>query len=92
MKNKLSDLNDHLFSQLERLADENLTPEQIDKETRRGKVMVAVANEIIRNASLQLEAAKLLSEKGAIRPHLPEMIGIGKQIDAKPVPGPDRTQ
>ena len=35
MKNKLSDLNDHLFSQLERLSDEALTPEEIEREAKR---------------------------------------------------------
>ena len=29
MKNKLADLNDHLFAQLERLSVEGLSPEQI---------------------------------------------------------------
>jgi hypothetical protein len=75
MKNKLTDLNDHLFAQLERLSDEQLTPEQVDKEAKRGKAIVAVADQIVKNASLQVQAARLVSEKGAIRPHLPSVLG-----------------
>ena len=40
MKNKLADLNNHLFSQLERLSDENLTAEQIEQEADRGVAMI----------------------------------------------------
>jgi hypothetical protein len=36
MKNKLSDLNDHLFAQIERLANEEFTPEKIEIEVKRG--------------------------------------------------------
>lgn len=64
MKNKLSDLNDHLFAQMERLSDENLTPAQIEQEAKRGTVIVAVADQIIRNASLKIQAAKILSDHG----------------------------
>lgn len=64
MKNKLSDLNDHLFAQLERLSDEDLTPEQIDKEAKRGAAIVAVSDQIVRNASLKIQAAKILSDHG----------------------------
>lgn len=63
-KNKLSDLNDHLFAQLERLADEELTPEQIETEATRGNAIVAVADQIIRNAGLKIQAAKILSDHG----------------------------
>jgi hypothetical protein len=78
MKNKLSDLNDHLFAQLERLSDEDLTPEQIEKEVKRGEAIVAVSDQVIKNASLKIQAAKLLAEHGAtIMPHLP-------LIDSKP--------
>lgn len=64
MKNKLSNLNDHLFAQLERLCDEDLTPEQLDHEHKRGQAIVAVADKIIRNAGLNLQAAKLAFDAG----------------------------
>lgn len=72
MKNKLAYLNDHLFAQLERLSDEDLTPEQIEKESKRGEAIVAVADQIVRNASLQLQAAKIAFDCGADPvPYLP---------------------
>lgn len=64
MKNKLTDLNDHLFAQIERLSDESLTPEQIETESKRGQAIVAVADQIIRNASLTVQAAKIISDHG----------------------------
>lgn len=65
MKKKLSDLNDHLFAQLERLGDEDLTAEQVEVEAKRGKAIVGIADKIIRNAALRLEATKLASEYGS---------------------------
>lgn len=71
-KNKLSDLNDHLFAQIERLAEEGLTPEKIDQEAKRGEAMVAVADMIIRNAALQIQAAKIAFDGGSDPlPYLP---------------------
>lgn len=64
MKNKLTDLNDHLFAQIERLSDEALTKEQIETEVRRGDAIVAVADKIIQNAALQLKGAALVAEYG----------------------------
>lgn len=74
MKNKLSDLNDHLFMQLERLGEEDLTPEQIEIEAKRAEAIVEVADRIVGNAALQLKAAALLVEHGEyVRPHLPQL-------------------
>ncbi len=39
MKNTLSDLNNHLFEQLERLNDEELIEERLDSELRRAEGM-----------------------------------------------------
>lgn len=64
MKNSLADLNNHLFAQLERLSDEDLTAEQIGLEAERGSAIVALADQIIRNASLKIQAAKILSDHG----------------------------
>jgi hypothetical protein len=75
MKNKLSDLNDHLFAQIERLSQEELTAEQIDTEVKRGNAIVAVADQILRHASLQVQAAKIVSDHGIDpSPHLPALV------------------
>jgi hypothetical protein len=64
MKNRLSDLNDHLFAQLERLGDEDMTAEQLQQEAQRAEAIVSVSSQIIRNADLSLQAAKLVAEYG----------------------------
>lgn len=64
MKNKLTDLNDHLFAQLERLSDESLTPEQIEKEVTRSQAIVNVADCIVANAGVQLKAVQLAADHG----------------------------
>ena len=74
MKNKLTDLNDILFAQLERLADEDATAEKIDSEIKRTAAIVQVADKIVDNASLQLSAMKLVAEHKGLR--MP-MLGIG---------------
>lgn len=76
MKNKLSDLNNHLFAQLERLADEDMTAEQIDIEIKRAGAIVSVSDQVVNNADLQLKAAKLYADHGAhIMPLLPRIGG-----------------
>jgi hypothetical protein len=61
-KNRLSDLNDHLFAQIERLSDEDLKPDDIERESERAEAMVAVADQILRTAAIQMQAAKLVSD------------------------------
>lgn len=76
MKNKLLDLNNHLFAQLERLSDESLTPEQIELEAKRGAAIVAVADTIVRNADMTLRACKLVADHGdRFAPQLKQIAG-----------------
>lgn len=78
MKNKLSDLNNHLFAQLERLSEEGLKPEEIALEVERSGAIVHVSEQIIRNADLQLKAVAILAQHERMRPHL-TMIGAATE-------------
>lgn len=64
MKNKLPDLNNHLFAQLERLTEENLSAEQIESEVKRADAVVALSDQIVSGMKLQLDAAKLVATHG----------------------------
>mgnify|MGYP007010798412 FL=1 len=61
-KNKLSDLNDNLFMTLERLGEEDLSNEELEKEIERSKAISTVAGKIIDNARLVLDAQKTAAE------------------------------
>lgn len=63
MKNKLSDLNNHLFAELERLSDEDLKGEALQEEISRAKAVTNVAAQIVQNGSLVLRAAQFADEK-----------------------------
>lgn len=74
MKNKLTDLNDHLFAQLERLSDEDIKNERLGEEVLRAKAVVDVAKEIINNGKLILDAKKSIKEWGFNNNDLPQML------------------
>ena len=56
MKNKLVDLNNHLFTQLEKLNDDDLVGDKLQEEVSRTKAMTNVAKEIVSNGKLMLDA------------------------------------
>ncbi len=62
MKNTLQDLNDHLFEQLERLNDDDLTDEQLEKELKRADGMTRIATQIIENAELAFKTMVHMDE------------------------------
>lgn len=79
MKNRLTDLNNHLFMQLERLAEDGLSTERIDDEVKRSAAIVEVADRIVDNARLSLQACKLVADHGdRFIKHLP-MISDGEK-------------
>ncbi|MDR2053806.1 MAG: hypothetical protein LBP80_10360 [Treponema sp.] len=62
VKNRLSDLNDHLFEQIERLNDDDLKGDDLTAEIRRAAAMCNVAGQIISGGRLVLDAAKAADE------------------------------
>lgn len=68
MKNKLIDLNNHLFAQLERLSNEELKGEQLIEEISRSKAVTQVSSQIIGNANVVLKAEQL-KHSGPVSAH-----------------------
>ena len=59
MKNKLIDLNNHLFAELERLGDESLKGDALKEEVGRARAISTVAMQVVSNANLALRAEQL---------------------------------
>lgn len=84
MKNKLTDLNNHLFAQLERLGDESLKPDEIDREVKRAAAIVEVSEQLIRSATVSLGAAKLVAEHGfKARDAMPPLLEAQPVVNGK---------
>ncbi|MGL5715201.1 MAG: hypothetical protein ACRCX2_19445 [Paraclostridium sp.] len=74
MRNTLGDLNNYLFAQLERLDEEEMTTEDLQREISRSNAITSVAKEIISNANVVLQAQKLSDNKMNADAKLPRML------------------
>lgn len=75
MKNTLGDLNNHLFAQIERLSDEELTGDKLSEEIDRAKSITSVASQIIANGNLVIRAKELEAETiGRSKTVMPKML------------------
>lgn len=76
MRNKLSDLNDHLFMQLERLNDDELSDEKMKKEIARAKALSGIATQIVNGTKAVVDAMKLV-HRGDAPEVLSKLLGNG---------------
>ena len=65
MRNKLTDLNNILFEQLERLQDDDISNEDFEKELQRTSAVTKVSKVIIDTAALSLQAFKAMNDVGS---------------------------
>ena len=63
-KNKIEDLADHLFAQLERLGDEGLSAENLALEVERSKAIVDVSSQMVAVGKLGIQAKQLQLDAG----------------------------
>jgi hypothetical protein len=77
-QNKVTDLNNHLFAQLERLSDEEISSEELDKEVIRSKAITQVAGQIIKANKLTIDAMKLVANGSVAANDMPDNFGIKK--------------
>lgn len=77
MKNRLTDLNDHLFAQLERLGDEDTQGVKLQEEINRSKAISSIAKDIVATGKVVLDTQKAIWERTIGRDQLPKMLQAG---------------
>lgn len=82
MRNTLSDLNNYLFEQLERLNDDELDENTMQNEINRSDAVIKVAKTIIDNGALALQTKKHLDEYGAGDKYMVPLLGIASNDKA----------
>lgn len=75
-RNKLSDLNDHLFAQIERLTEEGIDDEMFELEKERSRCLSNLSKQVIGVHKLVLDAAKLANDGGIVNDDLKTRYGL----------------
>lgn len=82
MKNTLSDLNNYLFESIERIQNDELSGEELEREIKRASAVTEVAKVVVANGELALKTMKHLNDFGYTengeRAPVPAMLEAGK--------------
>lgn len=67
MNNKIEHLRNHLFAQLERLADDDIMnePEKREQELQRANAIKDIGQVIVNSAKVEVDAMKILGGTGS---------------------------
>ena len=76
MRTTLTDLNNYLFEQIERISDDELTDEQFERELKKSKALQVIAKTIIESGQLALDAKKHMDEMGGGQTIELTMLGV----------------
>lgn len=75
MKNKMSDVRDHLVAMLEKLGDDDTKPEVIE----RAKASALVADKYIAAVKVEIDARRLYAEHGKAMGHMDALPALAKE-------------
>ena len=79
-RNTLNDLNNHLFEQIERINDDDLSGEELDQAINKAKVISQLAKGVVNNARVMLDAQKHKDEYyGSNNIDVPDILTIGEE-------------
>ena len=81
MKNNLSDLNNHLFLQLETLEDNKMTDKRLEKELKKAQAICSISSQILKVASVQVSAIKTAEQCGLLNKDMPALIATKDSIN-----------
>lgn len=78
MKNNLADLNNHLFSMLEELEDDDLEkdPQQLEKTLKKARAISSISSQILKVANVQVQAIKTMENCGLVNNDMPALLAI----------------
>lgn len=74
MQNNLSDLNNHLFAQLELLGNGELSNEELEAEIKKSKAMTSISAQILKIADVQLKAIRVAEDCGLLNDEMPALL------------------
>ena len=74
MKNNLSDLNNHLFSMLEMIEDDEMTDKRLEKELKKAQAICSISSQILKVASVQVSAIKTAEQCGLLNKDMPALL------------------
>lgn len=74
MKNNLADLNNHLFSMLETLEDDEMTDKRLEKELKKAQTICSISSQILKVASIQISAIKTKEQCGLLNKDMPALL------------------
>lgn len=86
MKNKVSDVRDHLVAMLEQLGDDTMAPEKMAQVLERAKVSSQVAGTYINAVRVELDAIRIMDETGRLSTavgDVPTLPRPGKNTEGK---------
>ena len=75
VRNTFNDLNNHLFEQIERLNDDELSADELEHEVNRANSMSLNSDKIIKAAETQLKAYEMSQEYEGTHRQMPKLLG-----------------
>lgn len=74
--NSLADLNAILFSQIQKIQNEDATDEEIEKEIKKSEAITKLSSQVLSSANIALQAQKQFDEFGTGRTVDIPLLGI----------------